>query len=146
MICQEHLVQVQRAYDDIRSAGGSVLAVTPSRPEVLAAHARTKCWPFPIVGDPNRRAYRAFGLDRTPLWRFFRPKAVVRYLWLIGKGWRPRLPKAGEDVFQLGGDFLVDRELHLRYAYRSADPADRPGMPQLIAEVRKVTSDGQQSP
>src|SRR5215207_9918068 len=108
MICQAHLVQVQRAYDKIRSAGGSVLAIAPSRPEVLAGHPRTKCWPFPIVGDPERNAYRAFGLDRTPLWGFFHPKAIFRYLGLIVRGWLPRLPKAGEDVFQLGGDFLID--------------------------------------
>jgi peroxiredoxin len=138
MICQAHLVQVQKAYDNIRSAGGSVLAVTPSRPEVLAAHSRTKCWPFPIVGDPERHAYQAFGLDRTPLWRFLHPKAIFHYLGLMLRGWLPRMPKKGEDVFQLGGDFLIDRRLHLRYAYRSADPADRPSVRALIDAVRRV--------
>ena len=129
---------MQDAYDDIRAAGGSVLAITPSRPEVLAGHPRTRSWPFPIVADPQRQAYRAFGLGRASLWRFFLPKALFRYLRLMFRGWLPRRPKAGEDPFQLGGDFVLDRGLHLRYAHRSADPSERPTVRRLIEEVRNV--------
>ena len=39
----------------------------------------------------------------------------------------------GEDALQLGGDFLVDRDGGILWAYRSVDPTDRPTVEQLLA-------------
>jgi peroxiredoxin len=133
---------VKKSFDAIRHAGGSVLAITPSKPEVVAMHAARREWPFPVVGDPERKAYRAFGLDRMPLLRFFHPRVLFAYLWRMLKGWLPRPPKAGEDVMQLGGDFILDRTLTVRFAHPSTDPADRPSMQALLAAVEKTRAGG----
>jgi hypothetical protein len=63
---------------------------------------------------------------------------VLRYLRLVFRGWRPRQARGGEDVLQLGGDFVLDGEGCLAYAYRSADPADRPAVEALLRAVREA--------
>src|SRR5262245_4684629 len=92
--------------------------------------------PFPVVGDPERAAYRAFGLERTSWGRLLRPGVVLRYLGLIFRGWLPRRPRSGEDVLQLGGDFVLNGEGRMVYAYRSAEPTQRPSIETLLQAVR----------
>ena len=36
---------------------------------------------------------------------------------------------------QMGGDFLVDQDMKLRYVHRSETPPDRPSVTQLIQAV-----------
>jgi AhpC/TSA antioxidant enzyme len=76
---------VQRHYEDFRRRA-EVLVVTPSRPEALAAFLAESAYPFPVVADPAREAYRTFGLGRTSWWRLFSPGVVWRYLRLMWGG------------------------------------------------------------
>ena len=139
MPCLAHLGEVQRHYDAIRRLGGEVLMVSQARPELLAAVLRERPLPFPAVADPGRAAYRAFGLERTSWAAMLRPGVVLRYLGLMLRGWRPRRVREGEDVLQLGGDFVLDGQGRLTYAYRSAEPTDRPAAEELVRAVRAAS-------
>jgi peroxiredoxin len=134
-----HLGEVQQEYDEFRRLGAEVLIVSQARPELLTAFLREGPLPFAIVADPGRAAYRAFGLERTSWAELLRPGVIFRYLRLSFRGWRPRKPYAGEDVLQLGGDFVLDREGRLAYAYRSAEPTDRPSIEVLLQAVRDAS-------
>jgi hypothetical protein len=127
---------VRQRYEEIQQLGAQVLAVTQARPEFLAVFLRDEPLPFPAVADPERVAYRTFGLDRTSWGSFLRPRVVLRYLRLMFRGWRPRPPREGEDVLQLGGDFFLDVEGRLTFAYRSAEPTDRPSVEVLLQALR----------
>ena len=126
-------MQVRDRLDEIRAAGVDVLVVTPSRPESVAAASL----PLPTICDPDRVAYRYFGLDRGRWSMFLRWGVLVRYLRLISGGWRPRRGAEGEDMLQLGGDFIVSADRHLLYAHRSNDPADRPAAADLINRIQQ---------
>jgi hypothetical protein len=63
---------------------------------------------------------------------------VLRYLGLIFRGARPRRPGEGEDVLQLGGDFVLDGAGRLVFAHRSAEPTDRPPIGQLLEAVERA--------
>jgi hypothetical protein len=91
------------------------------RPELLAVFLREQPLPFPAVADPGRVAYRAFGLARTSWATMLRPGVILRYLRLIFRGWRLQLVREGEDILQLGGDFVLDQDGRLTYAYRSGE-------------------------
>ena len=39
-------------------------------------------------------------------------------------------------MFQLGGDFVIDARGRLAYAYRSAEPTDRPAVAELLKAIR----------
>lgn len=123
------------ARDRFAARGCSVVAVCQAQPEHLAAFLSRRPWDVPVVSDPDRLAYRAFGLERTGWLTFFRPKVLGGYLRGLQRGYGLKTPVEGEDVRQLGGDFIVTRAGAVVYEYRSADPTDRPGVAALLAAV-----------
>ena len=123
-------------YEAFQAIGVGVVAVAMSRPKVLAEYLERQPWPFPLLCDPDRKAYAAFGLGRTSWQRILRPSVVWKYLRLIFGGWRIRRIADCEDALQLGGDFLVARDGHIVWAYRSADPADRPPVAEMLKAAR----------
>ena len=120
---------------DFRALGCDVLVVTQARPDVLTGFLNRYPQPVPVVGDPERVSYRAFRLERTGWWTFFRPGVVWRYLKHMLRV-RLRTPYEGEDVRQLGGDFILDRVGKVLYAYRDPDPTRRPTVDELLAACR----------
>jgi peroxiredoxin len=131
---------VQHRYEEFRRLGAEVLVVTQARPELLAGFLREQPLPFLAVADPERVAYEAFSLERTSWAAMLRPGVVLRYLHLILRGWRPQQVRAGEDVLQLGGDFVLDGEGRLSYAYRSAEPTDRPSVEALLHAMGAIAA------
>jgi hypothetical protein len=129
---------VQGRYGEIRGLGSEVVVVSFAPPERVAAYLARYPLPFPAVADPERAAYQAFELGRTSWPAMLHPRFVVRYLRLIFGGRLPHRPDEGEDVLQLGGDFVLDSGYRLCYAHRSADPTDRPAADKLVEVVRAV--------
>ena len=85
-----------------------------------------------VLADPDRRAYRAFGLGRGRFARvWLDPRVWARYLRLILAGARPE--PAHEDPLQLGGDALIDADGRITWIYRSRGPEDRPTISQIAA-------------
>lgn len=124
--------------DELRDLGATLVAVCMSRPEALAAFLRQTPLPCPVVADPDRAAYRQFGLGRASWWTLLRPTVLGLYLKLAWRGGPVRRPPKGEDVHQLGGDFVLDGRRRLAYAHCSADPGDRPTAAELIAAAHRA--------
>jgi hypothetical protein len=59
------------------------------------------------------------------------PRVLWGYLKLIWRGTRPEKPESGEDLFQLGGDFVLDEAVRLVFAYPSKTSTDRPSVAVL---------------
>ena len=95
---------------------------------------------FTLLLDPSRAAYTAYGLEHS-LARSWRPKVWLEYarLMLSGRKWRGIQGDSG----QLGGDFIVDSNGVIRFAYRSDDPTDRPSMSQLLATLEGIAKPSQ---
>lgn len=116
----------------ITEQGGTVLVITPSQSSDLQAVLAEHPLPLMMVSDPTRDLYRAFGLMRGSATMFFSPRIIGSYLRKMWQGWRIRKPRKGEDLLQLGGDFVLDSHHRLTYAYRSQDPADRPPVQDIL--------------
>lgn len=117
--------------------GVAVAVVSFAEPSKLAHYQEQHGWPFTLLADPRRQAYRQFDLKRFSLFRVFSPATLKRYLQLICKGMKQQ-PYGGEDIFQSGGDFLVDRKGNLLFSHRSRDPADRPAAAKLLEEIDRI--------
>ncbi|MFO0812286.1 MAG: AhpC/TSA family protein [Gemmatales bacterium] len=139
MLCQAHLGEVKAQLDAIRARGAEVVVVTPSRSEDLRDVLAGNPQPFPMVGDPEREAYRAFGLARGKARMFLSPRIIGHYLSRMWAGWKVRKPRRGEDLLQLGGDFVLDSSRRLTFAYRSVDPTDRPSVQQLLDAIPQAS-------
>jgi hypothetical protein len=138
MACQAHLGEVQARWPDFAATHAVVLGVAPSPLEVLRAYLTTTSWSFEIVCDPERIAYRRLSLARARWRDYLRPKVLFGYLKILFHGGRVKRPSGQEDLHQLGGDFLFDRSLRLRQAWRSRDPIDRPSMDELLNALQRV--------
>lgn len=123
-----------------RSLGAGVLAISFEPVERLPMHRETLELPFPIVSDPTRAAYEAFGLGSADWRRLFGLGVIRRYAGLMLRGYRPR--RTESDVQQLGGDFVIDARRRLVYAHRSADPADRPPVSEWLSALERACRGG----
>ncbi len=87
--------------------------------------------PFPMLLDPSRDLYRAYGLESS-VRRTWSPRTIWFYVRQTLRG-RTLFKNRGA-LHQLGGDFIVDSEGIIRFAYYSYDPVDRPG----VADLQRV--------
>jgi len=136
---------VDAAREEFAAAGCSILVVSQAKPEVLRQYLLRHAWHVPLVSDPERAAYRSFGLERTGWLTFFRPTVLWGYLRGMLRGYGVRQPYAGEDVLQLGGDFLVSRAGRVVYAHLSKTPTDRPRIPTLLRAIISARTQGSDS-
>ncbi|MBV7332771.1 redoxin domain-containing protein [Chloroflexi bacterium TSY] len=91
--------------------------------------------PFPIWLDQGRRSYQAYGLERSVLraWGFrnlfFYAKALLR---------GEKLQENRGDTDQMGGNFIIDSNGIIRFAYPSRDPTDRPDIQEMLGVLEAV--------
>lgn len=116
-----------------------IVVVSFVEPAKLVQYQERHRLPFTILADPERAAYRAFALKRLSWLRVFSPAALKLYWKLMREGMK-REDYGKQDIYQSGGDFLIDRDGHILFAQRSQDPADRPSAKKLLQEIDKVQS------
>ena len=87
--------------------------------------------PFPLLLDPDRAAYTAWGLGRTHLFgAMLSPSLNWRYFRLLLSG--ERFLGFAPDMFQLGGDFVVDPAGTISFGYRMRNNGDRASVARLV--------------
>ncbi len=123
--------------DRLGEMGEAVVAlITFTRQRNLRGYRNRFHLPYPVLTDEARVTYRAYGLGRGSWWRIWGTATLRAYARLLRKGARLQRPK--EDIAQLGGDFVVDREGRLAYVFRSKGPADRPSVDELVVAVARL--------
>lgn len=132
------------AREQLAARGCSVLVVTQAQPKWLAHYAERTNWGVPLTCDPERRAYAAFGLERAKWRTFFNPRVLWGYFRAMFRGYRVRTPYAGEDLLQLGGDFVLARDRRVVLARPSADPTDRPSVADVLAALPSAEPMGEE--
>ncbi|MEM9464549.1 MAG: AhpC/TSA family protein [Actinomycetota bacterium] len=113
----------------------TVVLVTFTDPANLSDHIIRTMLPFPVLTDPDRRAYRAYGFGRGSITRVWGWRAARRYVQLLADGgWRD-LARPTEDTLQLGGDMVIGPDGTLAWGFWGAGPDDRPAVDEIIAAV-----------
>lgn len=114
--------------------GVAIAVVSFAEPATLIHYQEQHRWPFTILADPDRVAYGAFALRRLSWLRVFSPATLKLYWKLLREGMK-REDYGKDDIYQSGGDFLIDSEANLLFAHRSQDPADRPAGAKLLEAI-----------
>ena len=109
--------------------------VTFLSPHELSAFHAEHQFPFFVLGDPERRVYRRYGLTPGRLAAVFSAPVRTYYWRAFREGRAIHLPRSTTEVFQLGGDFLVDEQGVIRMAYYSERPGDRPSVEDILRAI-----------
>jgi peroxiredoxin len=88
---------------------------------------------WPLLVDDTRETYRNYGMLTASFWDVWGPKTLWVYLKEILKG--RKLKKSEGDVYQRGGDVLIDPGGTVRLHYVGASPADRPTVEALLDRI-----------
>jgi hypothetical protein len=120
-----------------------VYAVSFEEPGRVRAYIHAHRIAVPVLADPERRVYRAYGLGRGPWWRMYGPRVLWGYLRRIPRGARVHLHG---DTLQRGGDFVIAPDGSVLLAHVGRDPFDRPPVDALLGAVRGGAGDRAASP
>ncbi len=118
------MAQLRQHLAEFESLNTRIVLISFSRPDQARYWLNETDAPFTLLLDPERKAYRAYGLEYSLL-RSWAPKVWLMYAQLIQ-----------DDSGQLGGDVIVDSRGCIRLFHRSHDPTDRPAIHVLLTALR----------
>jgi hypothetical protein len=130
------VARVRRRQQDLDAADAVLVVLSPEPVRDVAAVAKKEGWEWPVLGDPDRGAYRAYGLGRLPWRRVLTLKTLAMYAGFLLRGRLPQRP--GQDPLQQGGDFILDGEGVVRFAYPGRSSDDRPPVEDLMRRLRSI--------
>ncbi|XP_063040283.1 uncharacterized protein LOC134435322 [Engraulis encrasicolus] len=140
LLCRLHLKEVQAHQGDLDQLSVRVVVVSFGCQE--GAHhwlEETGC-SYDMLLDPQRKVYAAFGFG-VSLFKVLGFNNILRYSEFILDNYEfPRpLPAIQEDMFQLGGDVLLDDAGKVLYSHSCTSPLDRPGVEHILLAIRSTT-------
>ena len=117
----------------IDAAGATAVAVGFDAPDRML---RGIDFPWPVLVDRERVAYRDYGLGRAPLSYALRLGWLPGYVRKLLSG--DPLTRPGLDMMQLGGDFVIDREGVVVLAHPSRHFEDREPVGALLSALENA--------
>ncbi len=121
---------MRQHYPEIQARNAEVIAVSFEPRDRLFQLARQVRTTFPLLSDPERDIYRAYGLSQGRLLKLLSPGTVLAYLKLLARGRLYHFRRS--DLRQMGGNFVIDADGVVRYQHRSAAPHQRPSVQELL--------------
>jgi len=126
-----------REYEnEIETLALRVLVVTFEAAPMAELYVRGTGLRWPLVLDSSRSLYDAYGMSQGRWWAIWGPASWLAYGKLILRGRRVRRTSA--DVYQLGGDVLIDPGGAIVVHHVGDGPADRPALTDLLDPVRRA--------
>lgn len=134
--CKEMLDELSAGKERIEAAGLNIAVITQGTPEATALFARTFAPGLLCLADPERKAYRAYGLERGNLFQtFFNLKVWKAIARAKEKGYKVEMPPEGQDAMQMSGTFIIGQNGHIELPYYYDNIADHPPLDLLLSGV-----------
>ncbi|KAI3364491.1 hypothetical protein L3Q82_011272, partial [Scortum barcoo] len=91
---------------------------------------------YDMLLDPQRKIYRSFGLGSSYA-KVMKFGCLLRYseYEAAGRDFPDFPPRLLEDIYQLGGDFLLDAAGKVLLSHPSKNPLDRPSVTDILQAV-----------
>jgi peroxiredoxin len=125
---------LDQAHDEIRAAGGEVVCAFQYRAHPTRNFCAQRGVDLECLGDPDKHAYDAVGLERGGAKELASPKVALGALRAAAKGQLPGMPEG--DTALMPATFVVDPQGKVRYAHYNADQSDNPPMDEVLAAVQ----------
>jgi hypothetical protein len=86
-----------------------------------------------LLVDSDRQVYRSYGMLTASFWDIWGPKTWLAYGRELLKG--RKLEKSEDDIYQRGGDILIDPAGIVRLHHVGNGPADRPPVDRILGVI-----------
>lgn len=135
--CKEMVDHLVVASPDLKEKNLGLVIVTQGTPEAAREFCAERAPDIICLADPERKAYRAYGLDRANVWQSFLSFNVWRSNRRLKRerGWNTDLPPNGQDAMQMAGTFIIAPDGRIRLPYYYDDIADHPSVDLLLHGV-----------
>jgi peroxiredoxin len=133
-ICNLHLQSFILRHRELAENQIQEVAVFHSPKSAMLEHQLSA--PFPFVADPDKKLYKAFGVEAS-IMSVLNPKAwpsAVKGLFKQGPGF----PSRGESALGLPADFLIDSTGMVITVYYGKHASDQLEFDELLELVRKA--------
>jgi peroxiredoxin len=138
--CKEMVDQLIDSHQSLRDRGLRLVIVSHASAESAKAFCEERAPSATCLADPNRGAYRAYGLYRGTMWQTL----ISPRIWLSNrrlarvKGYKPEVPHKGQDAYQMSGTFIIGTDGRIRLPYYYEDIADHPPVDLILHGVMGV--------
>ena len=132
--CKEMVDQLIAALPALTEKGLRLAIVNHSTPEDARKFCQQYAPAATCLADVDRSAYRAFGLYRGTFWQTL----LSPRIWSSNKqlektkGYKPELPRPGQDAYQMSGTFIIGTDGRIRLPYYYEDIADHPPVDLIL--------------
>ncbi len=118
---------------EFRRLNVSIVIVTFENDFFARSYVEETSLSWPLLIDNSRETYASYGMLKASFLDIWGPRSWCAYLREILKG---RLPKSSHgDIFQRGGDVLIDPSGIVRLHHVGAGPADRPDVATILQKI-----------
>jgi hypothetical protein len=131
---------MQRELPAVEARGAQVVAIGQGTPDETARVCGQMGVTFPCLGDPEKTAYRAYGLGRGG-WREILLDPMRAGNEAVRKGYRVSIRGSlmpHSDWFQLPGVAIVDRAGVVRWLHRARHSGDVPAPAAAVAALDAI--------
>ena len=134
--CKEMLDEIVAGQDRIRKAGLAIAIIMQGTPEATALFAKQFAPGLLCLADPERKAYKAYGLVRGNLFQtFLNPKVWSAISKSRKKGYQVEPAPPGQDAMLMSGTFIISKDGRVELPYYYDNIADHPSLDLLLEGV-----------
>jgi peroxiredoxin len=130
--CQSQVVRLRDERDRFQEVGGGIVLIGQGTPSDAVAFTHRMSQPFDCLVDPDRSAYRAYGLPRARPAQVVGPHTALPFLRANLNRETLQRGLHGGKFMQMPGTFVVDTEGLIRMAHRNRHVADTPPNQRIL--------------
>ena len=119
--------------DELDRLNVKVVVVTFESDFLARRYVEDTALTWPILIDTTREMYKGYGMLTASHWDVWGFKTCWIYVKELLKGNKPK--KSEGDIYQRGGDVIIDPEGIVRLHHIGEGPADRPSVEQILRVV-----------
>ncbi|XP_019133487.2 uncharacterized protein LOC104937232 isoform X1 [Larimichthys crocea] len=134
LLCRLHLKDLEKKQSSLDAHSVQVVVVSFGCQEGASHWLQDTDCQYDMLLDPDRKMYAAFGLGAS-LKKVLNFRNMLLYAEYVADNMEfPRgLPSIQDDMFQLGGDFVLDEHGRVLFSHCCQSPIDRPSVEDILS-------------
>jgi len=134
--CKEMLEELVAGREKITKAGLDIAVILMGSVEASLEFSRKFAPGLLCLTDPDRRAYKIYGIERGGIFQTFLNFRVWKAIRQARKkGYQVEQPPAGQDAMQMSGIFIINQSGRIVLPYYFDHIADHPTIDLLLSGV-----------